>query len=95
MDHDDLRRVRVTVHGHVQGVWFRASTRDVAGEHGVTGWVRNDPEGTVTAELHGPGEAVEAVLAFVRTGPPNARVDGVDVEELPSGGAPATFEVRR
>lgn len=91
----DGRHVRVTVHGHVQGVWFRASTRDVAGEHGVTGWVRNDPAGTVTAELHGPAEAVEAVLAFVRTGPPHARVDRVEVEEVSPAAVPVTFDVRR
>lgn len=93
------RHLRITVHGHVQGVWFRASTRDAADEHGVTGWVRNDPAGTVTAELHGPADAVEAVLAFCRTGPPHARVDRVEVAELSdeamTAGVPTGFEVRR
>ena len=58
------RHLRITVHGHVQGVWFRASTRDAAGEHGVTGWVRNDPAGTVTADPGpGPWDALRAAAA--------------------------------
>lgn len=75
---------RVTAHGHVQGVFFRASTTDLAREHGVTGWVRNDPGGTVTVHLEGPDEGVQAIVDWIRSGGPEAaRVHGVDEVEVP------------
>jgi acylphosphatase len=74
---------RVEVHGHVQGVFFRDSTQELAREHGVRGWVRNDPEGTVTAHLEGEPGDVEEVLSWMRNGgPPRARVDDVRTTEL-------------
>lgn len=77
--------VRVTVHGRVQGVFFRASTRDLAQRLGVTGWVRNDPGGTVSAHLE--GEGVDDVLAWMRTGGPDAaRVTAVDTTEVDDEG---------
>lgn len=77
--------VRVVVHGRVQGVFFRASTRDLARRSGVTGWVRNDPAGTVTAHLE--GDDVAAVLDWMRAGGPDAaRVTEVDVTEVDDEG---------
>lgn len=82
---DDRRAVRVVVHGHVQGVFFRASTADRAGQHDVAGWVRNDPGGTVTAHLQGDPDDVEAVLGWIRDGGPRrAAVQRVDVEDVPA-----------
>lgn len=78
----DVVRVRVVVHGLVQGVWFRASCRDVATEAGVAGWARNRADGTVEAELEGPEDAVATVVSWCRQGPPRADVTGVDVTEL-------------
>ena len=72
---------RVVVHGRVQGVFFRDSTRRVAERHGVAGWVANRPDGTVEALLEGPREGVEAVIAFCRAGPRGAEVRRVEVEE--------------
>lgn len=73
---------RAVVHGTVQGVFFRASTRDLAGEHGVTGWVRNDPAGTVTMHLEGADDDVAAILAWVRRGgPPHAEVADLEVQD--------------
>jgi acylphosphatase len=71
---------RVVVHGRVQGVFFRDSTRRVALEAGVAGWVRNAPDGTVHAHLEGAASAVEQVVAFMRRGPAEAAVAQVDVE---------------
>lgn len=86
---------RIIAHGHVQGVFFRASTTDLAREHGVTGWVRNDPGGTVTAHLEGPDAAVEQVVAWIRSGGPEAaRVEHVEELEVPDEDHP-TFTVRR
>ncbi len=72
-------RRRVIVRGEVQGVWFRESTRQAAEKAGVTGWVRNLPDDTVEAALEGAPEAVEAVLAFCRVGPPAATVTSIDI----------------
>ena len=76
---------RVTVHGRVQGVFFRASTRDLARRLGVTGWVRNDPQGTVTAHLE--GEAADRVVAWMRDGgPDDARVTSVETDTVADEG---------
>jgi acylphosphatase len=74
------------VHGHVQGVFFRDTTRRRAAERGVAGWVRNNPDGSVEAALEGEPEAVESLVRFARDGPRGALVEGVDViEEEPEG----------
>ena len=72
-------RRRVVVRGHVQGVFFRDTTRRQALAQGVAGWVRNQPDGTVEAVFEGDREAVERLVAFSREGPRGARVDWVDV----------------
>ena len=71
--------VRVRAHGRVQGVWFRESTRLAACRHGVAGWVRNRPDGTVEAVLEGGEDAVARVIDVCRLGPAGSRVDRVDV----------------
>jgi acylphosphatase len=87
--------LRVRVSGRVQGVFFRDTTRRRALDLGLSGWVRNLPDGRVEALFCGPRVACEAALAFVRSGPPSARVDGVEIEW---GGPPERawpgFEVR-
>jgi acylphosphatase len=88
-----LIRRRAIVHGHVQGVFFRDTTRRQASSHGVAGWVRNRPDGAVEAVFEGDPGAVEAMLAFCREGPRSARVDRVEVsEEEPED--LASFEIR-
>ena len=74
-------RRRVVVHGHVQGVFFRETTRRLAQEHGVAGWVRNIWAGTVEAVFEGPPEAVERLVDFVHRGPAGAAVERVEVFE--------------
>ena len=74
---------RLVVTGRVQGVFFRASTRDRARDAGVAGWVRNRPDGSVEAHLQGPSDAVEAVEGWVRDGGPrDAVVDHVEAEDV-------------
>jgi acylphosphatase len=73
-------RRRVIVHGHVQGVFFRETTRRRALSAGVAGWVSNRPDGTVEAVFEGEREAVERLVDFCREGPRGARVHWVDVE---------------
>ena len=82
---DTVRR-RVVVHGDVQGVFFRDSTRREAEARGVSGSVTNRDDGAVEAVFEGPQDAVEAVVAFCREGPSRAHVEDVEViEEEPEG----------
>ncbi|MFB6228287.1 MAG: acylphosphatase [Halobacteriales archaeon] len=79
-------RAHVFVSGRVQGVYFRATTRDEAREAGVDGWVRNLADGRVEAVFEGREDAVESMVAFCGEGSPAARVDDVEVEyEDPEG----------
>ena len=66
-----------TVTGRVQGVFFRAWLRDQAKELGVTGWVRNCPDGRVDAHIEGEEAAVEQLVARLHRGPPAAQVEDV------------------
>jgi len=86
-------RRRVRVEGRVQGVAFRAATREQARAHGLAGWVRNRADGSVEAVFEGAPAAVEALLAWCRAGPRLARVARVEIEdEAPEG--LAGFEIR-
>jgi acylphosphatase len=79
-------RRRVVVTGRVQGVWFRESCRQEAEALGVTGWVRNLPDGTVEGGFEGASAAVDRLVAWCHEGPSRARVDRVDVtHETPVG----------
>lgn len=79
-------RRRAVVHGYVQGVFFRDTTRRLAERNGVAGWVRNNRDGTVEAVFEGDAEPVERLVAFCRQGPRGAQVERVEVhEEEPEG----------
>ena len=71
--------VRCVVSGRVQGVFFRAATRDEARRLGLTGWVRNMIGGRVELIASGPRTAVDNLVAWLQHGPPTARVTTVDV----------------
>lgn len=84
----------VFVRGRVQGVAFRWYTQERAVELGLGGWVRNLPDGRVEAWIEGPEAALGEMLAWLRRGPPAARVEGTDVSEPPARGL-GSFEIRR
>jgi acylphosphatase len=89
----ELVRQRVVVSGHVQGVFFRDSTRREAARHGVAGWVCNRRDGAVEAVFEGAPSAVSALVAFCRSGPRGAAVSDVTTsDEEPEG--LTGFEVR-
>ena len=85
------RKLRVT--GTVQGVFYRAWTRDQARDLGLTGWVRNCPDGSVEAHLEGNENAVTQMVKRMRQGPPAAQVEDVEVRETEPEGL-GRFEVR-
>ena len=70
-------RVHLLVSGKVQGVFYRQSTLEEATRLGLAGWVRNLPDGRVEAVAEGPREALDALLAWCRRGPPAAHVTDV------------------
>jgi len=75
---------RVSIHGRVQGIGYRAWTEVTALERGLQGWVRNRRDGSVEALFMGPREAVTAMIEKCRRGPPGARVDAVHHREADS-----------
>lgn len=83
---EDVQRRRVVVHGHVQGVYFRDTLLRAARRHGVAGWARNRPDGTVEAVFEGAAEAVQRLVEEARRGPPHARVERLDMHEEPVEG---------
>jgi len=87
-------RAKVIVHGLVQGVFFRASTRDEAIRIGVGGWVRNLPDGTVEALFEGEKKKVEEILGWCHKGPSGAQVSGVDISWEPYKGEFMRFDIR-
>ena len=79
-------RRRVRVHGQVQGVFFRSTCRDLARSIGVSGWVRNEPDGSVLAVFEGPPDLVDRMCRWCERGPDHAWVSNVEVvEEQPEG----------
>jgi acylphosphatase len=91
-----LRRViarRVTVHGRVQGVFFRDSTQREAERRGIAGWVTNRDDGAVEAWFEGEPDAVEAMVDWAQSGPRKADVERADVDEVEPEGL-SGFSVR-
>jgi acylphosphatase len=71
------KRLHLIIKGRVQGVFYRASTRDTAVKLGIKGWVRNMPDGSVEALFEGEKESLEEVLQWCRKGPPGAYVSEI------------------
>jgi acylphosphatase len=79
-------RKRVVVYGRVQGVFFRDTVRRLAAREGVSGWVRNRPDGAVEAVFEGGPDSVERLVRFCREGPRGAQVERVEAfDEEPDG----------
>lgn len=87
-------RAQVIIHGIVQGVYFRASTREAAVRIGVGGWVRNLADGTVQALFEGEKKKVEEIVGWCHKGPPGARVDRVELAWETYKGEYKQFDIR-
>jgi acylphosphatase len=88
-----VKRVRIRVRGFVQGVGFRFELRDRAQTRAVSGWVRNNPDGSVEAVLEGPAEAVDSLVDWCRRGPRGASVEDIEMSDEQPVGEPA-FAIR-
>lgn len=88
-----MHHVHAVVHGRVQGVGFRWFVVRRAGEHGVSGRVRNRPDGSVEVRAEGARAALEALLDDLRSGPPRARVERVDDAWSEGSGRYRGFEI--
>jgi acylphosphatase len=86
-------RVHLIIKGFVQGVFFRASTRDTAERLNLTGWVRNLPDGNVEAVFEGPVENLKHAVQWCHQGPRGARVVSVDEEWLNYTGEFRNFNI--
>ena len=88
-----MKRVRATVSGRVQGVWYRAHTREKAVGLGIVGFVRNLPDGTVEIVAQGDDAQVDTLMDWARVGPPMAEVSEVRVREMVEDEEFNSFEV--
>ncbi|AKD02973.1 acylphosphatase [Pontibacter korlensis] len=95
MEDNSKKRVAMRVHGKVQGIFFRASTQEKAQELGLTGFVQNEPDGTVYLEAEGKTEALQQLEQWAHQGPRRARVEKVEVEEKEELQGFEKFEQRR
>ncbi len=82
----NIKRAHLFVSGKVQGVFFRANTKDVAIDHGLSGWAKNCLDGSVEVILEGNADQVERVINWCRKGPAAAQVADVEIKwEKPTG----------
>jgi acylphosphatase len=90
----ELYAIKATVHGRVQGVFFRVTTRKVARELELSGTIRNLPD-RKKVEVHAEGEKtqIEKLIEFLKTGPPGAKVEKIDIEWLEFTGGYTGFHV--
>lgn len=95
MDTETTERLSARITGRVQGVGFRNFTQLQAHDLGLTGWVRNESDGSVRLEAEGAPSALDELERAVHEGPRLARVDAVDAERTEATDEFSTFRVRR
>ena len=88
-----MKTLAITVSGKVQGVFFRASTRDKARSLGLNGFVKNQPDGSVYMEVSGEEEKLRELVGWCHHGPSQAVVDKVETSEIAPGGY-NSFEIK-
>jgi len=77
-----MKTIRLTIKGKVQGVFFRATAKDIADELGIKGWARNLPDRNVEIMATAPEDSLQKFIDWFRQGPTKARVEEVAIEEL-------------
>ncbi len=91
---NEVCRIHAIISGRVQGVFYRASTRDKAVSLGLTGWVRNLPDGRVELVAEGPKDSIDELISWCWDGPTYARVEEVQVQDETPTGEFKEFEIR-
>lgn len=91
---ESMKRLTATVRGRVQGVSFRYYVRERARQLNLSGWVRNERDGSVTVVAEGPEDQLNKLLSFVHRGPTGARVDDVDIWWSEAAERSQGFEIR-
>ncbi|HJS53908.1 MAG TPA: acylphosphatase [Chitinophagaceae bacterium] len=76
-----MKTVRLTIKGKVQGVFYRATAKDIADLLGIKGWIRNLPDNNVEIAATAPEETLQKFINWCKQGPPKAMVDEIIVEE--------------
>jgi acylphosphatase len=79
---NNILQIKADIYGRVQGVFFRASTKDTADRLGVTGWVKNMADGSVQALFQARADIMDKMLEWCNKGPANARVDKVVTQKI-------------
>ncbi|KYK20422.1 acylphosphatase [Thermoplasmatales archaeon SM1-50] len=88
-------QLHVVISGRVQGVWFRASTKEKADELGLTGWVKNTNDGKVEAMFEGEETKLDKMIDWCWKGPPLAKVSRVEIKQKRHGNQFTDFVVQR
>ncbi len=91
---EQIKRIHATIHGRVQGVFFRETTRQEAQKPGLTGWVRNLPDGTVETEFQGEEGIVKQLLEWLPQGSSMSQVSRVESREIDPVSGESEFEIR-
>tara|TARA_B100000686_G_C15949298_1_gene552707 strand:- start:208 stop:480 length:273 start_codon:yes stop_codon:yes gene_type:complete len=78
-----IEAIHIIAYGRVQGVWFRAGSKERAGELGIYGWVKNRPEGTVEIHAEGEKSQLKKFIAWCNKGTPAANVTSLDINPMP------------
>lgn len=95
MPNQNQQRIEASIKGRVQGVGFRHFTVRTAEKlKGVTGWVKNESDGSVTLVAEGPADELDELVSAVHEGPRSARVDDLDLEKTDARGEFSSFDVR-
>lgn len=79
-----MKCYRIRAAGRVQGVFFRASTKEFADKLGISGWVKNEPDGSVLIEAEGSDESLDRFIDWCKSGPPMSVVEELKYEEIPT-----------
>ena len=92
---ENMKRCIITISGRVQGVYYRTYAKAAAENNNVAGYAKNLPNGSIEVVVEGDEFDILSFMQILRTGPPNAVIDGFDTEWQPARGEFKGFEIRR
>ncbi len=90
----NLKTIQLSISGRVQGVWFRSSAKEAAEQLGITGWIANELDRSVTVVAQGDKDVLEDFQDWCKEGSPGAKVEKVTIKNLPEAELYAGFKIR-